>query len=73
MPPYSFLLISLLKSCQGCTPPYISRHLNTTPEASELFEGRPVFKSPRNLSETPATDGVLAGRTSLWNDAASYL
>lgn len=58
MPNYSFFLILLLRSCQGCTHPSISRHLNTTPETSELCDVGPVLPSPCNLSGTPADDSI---------------
>lgn len=58
MPNYSLLLILLLRSCQGCTHPSISRHLNTTQGTSEPCDVQPVFLSPCNLPGTPAGDRV---------------
>lgn len=52
MPNYSFLLILLLKSCQGCTHPYISRHLNTTQKhLNPLTAG--LFSSHHVTSQKP--------------------
>lgn len=72
MPNYSLLLILLLRSCQGCTHPSISRHLNTTQETSEPCDVQPgsVTMSPlRN----PCRWQWQTESTSCWNDAASCL